>query len=201
MRTAILTIKQEHQSIAAVLHGLRYLVDEVRAGRSQPDFTVLFAMLRYIQEFPDRLHHPQEEEYLFRFLRQRDPASGALLDELEQEHRKNELVRDELVRALASYHGGSAAGLETFSDVLEQYTALQWVHMRTEEDRVIPAAERVLTEADWKAIGDAFSSNRDPLVGIEVAREYRELFRRIVNLAPPPIGVGPPAASGPAGNA
>lgn len=33
----------------------------------------------------------------------------------------------------------------------------------------------------------------DQLVGVEAGLEYNRLFSRIVNLAPPPIGVGPPA--------
>ncbi len=34
----------------------------------------------------------------------------------------------------------------------------------------------------------------DQLVGVEAGLEYNRLFSRIVNLAPPPIGVGPSAA-------
>jgi ABC-type sugar transport system substrate-binding protein len=63
--------------------------------------------------------------------------------------------------------------------------------MRKEEDLVLPIAETALTADDWMTIDAAFASNDDPLVGIEATRESRELFRRIVNLAPPPIGVGP----------
>jgi len=43
-----------------VLHGLWYLVDEVGEGRRKPDFTVLRAMMHYIDTFPEKLHHPKE---------------------------------------------------------------------------------------------------------------------------------------------
>lgn len=52
-------------------------------------------------------------------------------------------------------------------------------------------AEKALTAEDWQAIDAAFQSNDDPIAGVQTAREFRELFKRIVNLAPPPIGVGP----------
>ena len=44
---------------------------------------------------------------------------------------------------------------------------------------------------DWEAIDAAFTDHRDPLFGSAAGQAYEELFRRIVNLAPPPIGVGP----------
>lgn len=62
--------------------------------------------------------------------------------------------------------------------------------MRKEDDTVLPAAEHALTVEDWRIVDAAFQSNDDPIAGLQVG-EFRELFRRIVNLAPPPIGVGP----------
>jgi hemerythrin-like domain-containing protein len=193
MRIAISILKGEHQSIAAVLHGLRYLVDELAAGRAKPDFQLLGAMLRYIEEFPDRLHHPQEEAHLFRLLRLRDPASAVLLDELQREHALSYALRDDLVRTLGSYREGTPGALEAFSRALESYARLHWSHMNKEEDRVIPAALRTLTDADWTEIEQAIAPNQDPLGGVSLAHEYRDLFRRIVAMAPPPIGVGPSA--------
>jgi hypothetical protein len=57
---------------------------------------------------------------------------------------------------------------------------------------VLPAAERALTAGDWSAIDSAFESNRDPLVGVRVAEEFRELFQRIMSTAPAPIGSARP---------
>ena len=71
---ALDVIRAEHRSLAAVIHGLRHLVREVREHGARPDFGLLEAMLRYIDAFPERLHHPKEDRYLFRRLRERDPA-------------------------------------------------------------------------------------------------------------------------------
>ena len=35
-----------------------------------------------------------------------------------------------------------------------------------------------------------FEENRDPLAGERDTRDFEKLFNRIVNLAPPPIGLG-----------
>ena len=63
--------------------------------------------------------------------------------------------------------------------------------MRQEEDEVLPLAADALHEEDWSLIDAAFASNADPIVGVSATREFRALFRRIVALAPPPLGVGP----------
>jgi hypothetical protein len=63
--------------------------------------------------------------------------------------------------------------------------------MNLEEKVVIPLAKKHLTPADWIEIAEAFGENGDPRFGATPDHEFRDLFSRIVNLAPPPIGVGP----------
>ena len=48
---------------------------------------------------------------------------------------------------------------------------------------------------DWKAVEAGLREATDPLAGAR-AGDYDALFRRIVTLAPPPIGVGPAARPG-----
>jgi branched-chain amino acid transport system ATP-binding protein len=67
--------------------------------------------------------------------------------------------------------------------------------MRKEEEKVFPFAMELLTAADWKAIDRAFEENRDPLASDRDTKDFQKLFSRIVNLAPPPIGVGPSSGS------
>src|SRR5262245_59685160 len=64
-------IRDEHRSLGAVIHGLEYLIREARAKTVAPQFPLLRAILHYIKAFPETLHHPKEEAYLFRKLRTR----------------------------------------------------------------------------------------------------------------------------------
>jgi hemerythrin-like domain-containing protein len=184
-------IRDEHRSLAAVLHGLDYLMAEIRAGRSAPDFTLLDAMLRYIDGFPERLHHPKEDLYLFPAVRRRVPEIAGTLDELERQHVEGRERILHLHRALDRFRSEGVASAPQFAETLEDYAVFHWRHMRMEEDEVLPAADAKLTADDWSAIDVAFAANRDPTIGIPASREFRELFRRIVQLAPAPIGVGP----------
>ena len=57
--------------------------------------------------------------------------------------------------------------------------------------RFAALAEKYLSVADWEAIDAAFLGHSDPMLGAEAGAKYDALFTRIVNLAPPPIGLGP----------
>ena len=62
---AIQKIREEHRSISAVLHGLKQLARDAQNAGVKPEFAVFRAMIHYIDEFPEQLHHPKEDKYLF----------------------------------------------------------------------------------------------------------------------------------------
>jgi len=188
---AVNIILDEHRSLAAVLHGMLYLVRAIRDGKSKPDFKLFGAMVYYIDAFPDRLHHPKEDRYLFRLLRLRHLASGDLLDRLEAEHVAGETKIRAVEAALRRYEHGGPQHFSEFADAVEAYATFHWGHMRAEEEQVLPLARQYLTPADWQEVDEAFAGNTDPMFGAAAGDEYETLFRRIAHLAPPPIGVGP----------
>ena len=151
---AIRTIQDEHRTLAAVLHGMLYLVHEIRDGATKPDFNLLGAMIYYIDTVPERFHHPKEDQYLFWLLRIRQPEAAPLLDRLKEEHRVgSEKIRD-LEQALTRYQQGGADEFPNFLAAVEAYAAFHWSHMQTEEKLVLPLAEKYLTAGDWDAIDD-----------------------------------------------
>ena len=193
MHKAVRVILDEHRALAAVLHGLRHVCTDMAANGTKPNFELLWAMLTYIDRFPERLHHPREDQYLFRLLRLRSPQAGELLARLEREHRDGARLIANLHQALADLQEGvGPVDVASLARQVETFSEFHWRHMRTEEDEVLPLAERALTAADWQAIDDAFAANDDPLVGVDSKDSFEMLFKRIVNLTPPPYGVGPP---------
>ena len=188
---AIRIIQDEHRSLAAVLHGMLYLVHQIRDRGTKPDFDLFGAMIYYIDAFPERFHHPKEDQYLFRLLRIRHPGAAALLDRLKTEHRVGAEKIRTLEQALARYEQGGASEFTNFLTAVEGYAAFHWDHMRAEEREILPLAEQHLSAGDWEAIDAAFLGHTDPMLGVNVGAQFDALFSRIVNLAPPPIGVGP----------
>jgi hemerythrin-like domain-containing protein len=188
---ALRTIREEHRTLAAVLHGMLHIVREAGNRATEADFRVLEAMVYYIDTFPERFHHPKEDRYLFRLLRQRSPQAAALVDRLGSEHCAGaEKVRS-LEQALARFHAGGESEFSDFRAAAEAYVRFHLDHMRAEERELLPLAEKHLTAADWNEIDAAFEGHSDPLLGVAAGERYDALFSRIVALAPPPIGVGP----------
>ena len=186
---AIQKIREEHRSISAVLHALKQLAREAQDARVKPGFEVFRAMIHYIDEFPEQLHHPKEDEYLFPAVAQRAPGTKKLIESLQAEHRDGVRLIRELERAILFFEDGWPAGAVEFLRTVDAYAEFHWRHMRKEELEVLPLAEKHLTAQDWAAIDEAFDVNQDPIAGVK-EKDFRELFSRIVRLAPAPIGLG-----------
>lgn len=179
---AIATIRDEHRSLAAVLHAWLHALHQAIDGGPAPDAELMKAMVRYIQDFPVALHHPKEQDYLFRKLRERTSAVNPELDELERQHVRDEQMVAELAAAVDAFIAGERTTQELEKSVAA-YAKFIWEHMGREEGVILPEAQRYLTDADWGEINAAFSENRDPRFGGDTEAEYKHLFSRIVNLA------------------
>jgi len=186
-------IRDEHRSIAAILHGMEYLVQGIRARRKKVDPRVFHAMLYYLDTFSERMHHPKEDQYLFKAMRERSAEAGTFIADLEEDHARGEDALRRLAQCLIRYEEGGEREFPAFEREVENFVRNYRDHMRKEEDVVFPLAEQLLSASDWQAIDRAFEENRDPLAGERDTRDFEKLFDRIVNLAPPPIGVGPEA--------
>lgn len=185
------TLKNEHGSIAAVLHGLQHLAHLLRRPGVKPDLGVFRAMLFYIDQFPERQHHPKEDTWLFAKLVQRAPQCAALVAELQREHTECPVRVRELEAALARYEAEGPAGADAFADVVDRYADFHWRHMRREELEILPLARQHLTPEDLADIERAFEGHDDPLAGLR-DKDFDALFARIVSLAPAPIGLNEP---------
>jgi branched-chain amino acid transport system ATP-binding protein len=191
MKDAISIMKSEHRSISAVLQGLKELARMAQKAKARPDFQALRSMVRYIDEYPEKLHHPKEEEHLFARLVARAPEARLLVEELQAEHQEGARLLRELERALLFLEEDWPGGAREFQRAVDEYAEFHWKHMRKEEDSVLPLAQRHLTAGDWKAIDAAFAANADPIAEVQ-EHNFEKLFSRIANLAPAPVGLGEP---------
>jgi hemerythrin-like domain-containing protein len=188
--TVLKIIRDEHAALAALLRSMQLLVRDARRRNKLPDFKVLRAMLFYVDEFPERLHHVKESTMLFPRLRQCAPEAAAVLSRLDQEHRHGGTRIRELEHKLIAWEMLGEPRREAFERALDEYAAFYFEHMRIEETEVLPLAERTFTEADWHMLDRAFRAHRDPLVVRGPETPYVELFRHIVNTTPAPYGLG-----------
>lgn len=184
-------IHDEHAALSAVLQSLRMMVRRGPGDGPEQFFDVLRAMLFYIDEFPERLHHTKETELLFPPVRARAPHLHEALDRLDRDHAHGEAAVRELQHLLLAWELLGDSRREVFELAVARYLDFYLEHMKLEETVILPEAERVLSAQDWLALDEAFATNCDPLTG-KYSRDpvYDRLFTRIVMRAPAPIGVG-----------
>jgi branched-chain amino acid transport system ATP-binding protein len=188
---ALEIIQAEHRGmwrVAAAMDSLR----EAMASKVEPQAAAqtLIGLIDYIDGYVDRVHHPKEDQYLFRALRQRAAAFVPDLDRLEQEHRDGPRYRDQLRTLAREFEQGRLPDEQAYFDALAGFAEHLRAHIRFEETTVMPAARKALLPADWDEIDAAFGRNDDPLFGEQVRAEFAALKARIVALAPEPIGLG-----------
>lgn len=185
-------IHEEHQALAAMLRSLLMLLTHARREGVAPDFAVLRAMLFYVDEFPERLHHTKESTLLFPKLRARAPELAPVLERLEREHARGEAAIRALEHTLLAYEVMGESRRAAFEAAAERYVDFYLEHMGIEESEILPAARRLFDNADWAELDAAFAANRDPLTGRHAPdADYQPLFRQILMQAPAPIGLGP----------
>ena len=167
MSKALDIIRSEHRSIAVVLENLRRLT---RNGGRVPriNSAVFGAMVNYLENFADCVHHPKEDEYLFAPLRRRGAGAEALIAGLEREHADGGRALDGLKQSYARLEAAGDAGLPAFARAVEDFARAYFEHMRKEEEQLFPLAEKLFTPADWAAIDRAFEENRDPVAAGEL---------------------------------
>ena len=187
-RAPLAIIRDEHRSIAAIIYGLEFLVRRARESGSPPPFPLLRAMVHYVITFPETLHHPKEDAYLFRRLRARTHEFDATIDELERQHEEGHAIVAELEQSVAAYQADPNGGLTRFAAAVDRFATSQMQHMALETKVILPAAQRHLTDDDWHEIESAFAGNDDPRLALDNDEEFRQLFARIQNLLPEPTG-------------
>ena len=190
---AMRILMDEHQSLAAIIHAIRHMIGEIGAGRLQPDHKLLEAMVHYLDAYPEKRHHPKEDEFLFGPLRARTHDADAVLDKLDAEHADAE-ARIAVLEAAVKAYAQDPKGFEAFKTAFEDYAAFYRTHMMTEEREVLPLIRKHFTAEDWEKANAGFIAD-DPLSGTRATAKdgdenFAAIFSKLVAAAPAPIGFG-----------
>ena len=190
---ALRIMMDEHQSLAAILHAIRMMLRDIASGTLQPDMGLLRAMVHYLDAYPEKRHHPKEDEFLFGPLRARTHDADAALDKLEAEHADAE-ARIAVLEAAVKAYAQDPAKFDAFKAAFEDYAAFYRTHMMTEEREVLPQIRKHFTAEDWARANAGFVAD-DPLSGTRATarageEDFAQIFSRLVAAAPAPIGLG-----------
>ncbi|SAL82978.1 hemerythrin HHE cation binding domain-containing protein [Caballeronia arvi] len=186
--TAIHIIALDHQRLSAVTRAMLDFVRALSEGGPAPDPIVFRAMLYYIREYPDQLHHPLEDLYLFATLQHRTHEFDDVLDKLQGEHIEGDKRLRDLEHALTRFELKGNVALPGLRSSMEKYVAFCANHRRIEDTVILPAAERFLSERDWAQIDAAFAHYWDPFSEATFEGESLDNLYRLIANAVPALG-------------
>lgn len=179
-------IKAEHTLLARIIAAMQAWVVQAREPGPKPDFDLFAAMLRYVEEVPDRVHHPQEDTVLFPAIADA-PGARPVIAELEREHANGGAMLRQLHESYEAMKCGAPNALNRLSTAMDDFSEFYWAHMRKEEQSLLPLAAAALTPSQWEGIEKAFVAVNDPLFGSELAETYRRLYEYIAARMPDPM--------------
>jgi hemerythrin-like domain-containing protein len=189
-KVSLKIISEEHRALSAMLQSLVLMAKRTHKETTANDFEVMRAILFYITEFPERLHHHKETEILFPMITKRTSEMKDVIDKLNAQHAQGEVAVHSLMNNLIAWEMMGQARQAQFLESVERYVDFYLDHMSVEANEVIPLAKKVLSEEDWKVLDAAFIDNQDPLTGAKPTKEYERLFTQVLSNAPNPIGLG-----------
>ena len=186
---ALHIIDEEHQSLAAILHAIRFMLKEVGAGRLQPDLKLFQAMVHYLDAYAEKRHHPKED-LIFKYLGKRTDQGREALATLDVQHHAAPQRIAALQQALDVYLADPSRFVD-FDQAFDTYADFYRGHMIIEEDVILPLIRKFLTAEDWLAVDAEFAAEMQVNSGKDGKNEdFVGLFSRLVDAAPAPIGFG-----------
>ena len=187
---ALHIIGDEHQSLAAILHAVRFMLKEVTAGKLAPDLKLFQAMVHYLDAYAEKRHHPKED-LLFTYLEQRTDEGREALAQLALQHAAAPERIAVLQRAVSEY-AADPAKFGEFARAFEAYAEFYRGHMMLEEGVVMPLIRRHLTAEDWLAVDAEFRAEMAANSLSDGTKEdFKAMFSKLVDCAPAPLGFGP----------
>lgn len=187
---ALNIISAEHRGMWRLTTALESIARDMHQSGADAPAEVIAMMLDYLGSYIGQMHHPKEDAYLFRILRERSPQAVADIDMLQSEHFAEAQQLASLYSTALAVARGEWAARPAFFESLDSFIDHTRKHIRHEETTVMPLAREVLTEEDWREIDAAFLNNDDPLFGANAKAEFAELRAKLVRLAPDPVGLG-----------
>ena len=175
-------IKHQHRASASVLFALRALSRNALRSGKPPDFAWLGTLLGYVDRFPERLHNPNEDAYLFRVLLRREPGMARTVARLRRDHAASTGYANRLREAVANWERGDPRAGPHAADVANDFAHFNWQHAHFEEREILPAAKAAFTEAEWRELERAFTATADPLAGSMNRQQCEAALRRLGGL-------------------
>ena len=178
METEVLQkLNDDHKHIATVLDALE---QELRdSDDHDTDWLIVNDLVSWLQEYPDAVHHPLEDQMFDRVLdKGLTPAERELVHFNLAQHAEITAATHKLATDVDSILNDIVVPLNQLNEHFERYVETQRIHMRNENTNLFPLAQRLLSEADWAEVGAEAALHRDPMFELKLEK-YTDLYNYV----------------------
>ncbi|SRR5579883_1025587 len=156
-------LMQEHGVLKRILLIYGHLSDELGQGASIPA-DALHKSATIIHDFIEDYHEKDEEHYIFPRFRKANKLVD-LVDLLELQHKRGRMVTERiLANATSSSLSNSTARTQVKSD-LDAFIRMYAPHEAREDTVLFPAFRAIVTEKEYKDLGDKFEDEEHKRFG------------------------------------
>lgn len=174
MNDQITRWREEHVRYGTLLVAIERQLDRFHEGE-RPDYSLLLEAMRYMNRYPDRCHHPQED-VAFEKIAAYEPRHARAVSDLVKEHAQILRAGEELVALLEKTLDDAILTRDQVEKPGRAYIRLLRDHMRREE-QFFGRAAQLLDEKDWADIARVVKAAPDPLVTAGVDESFSNLRR------------------------
>lgn len=178
MASIIDGLRSDHSRLTKLLDALERQIDAFSEG-STLDFEIADGVLHYCRTYPDLHHHPRED-MVFDRLQARDPEAAAAMGDLRVEHAKLAELTQRFGEALEAVEQDTPMERGALTDTAREFLKGYRHHILMEEKHFFPAAERILTPADWRQLVGELEHVEDPLFDRREDERFEALYQDIV---------------------
>jgi hemerythrin-like domain-containing protein len=179
MKKAIEVLMEEHRLIKRVLEALYRYAKNIDNGTA-PDRGTIALFAEFFREFSDKCHHGKEEAQLFRMLAARGFSTevGPLAVMLHEHEEGRSRVR---TMAETGEKEGDLSEEEksVFIENARGFFDLMTEHIKKEDNILYPMAEKVISDANWDLLEEAFERFEKEEVGEGRLNELRALAEKL----------------------
>lgn len=180
MQLSLNILYKDHDNLRRILYLFEQQIIDIYRGKSDSVF-MLQRILAYIQDYPERVHHPAEDAVFAVILNNRaiDEKLRENYRTLMKDHSEIEGLTRIAIQATESMHAPYRQDTGNIGDKLCTLINRQRSHLLYEEVNIYPFIAEYINNEDWEQIAGMVPDYEDPIFDDEIRKEYELIFRSL----------------------
>lgn len=180
MHPLMTRLHNDHRRFQRLFQCLKQEILSLRGGSQRPvDLAVLLDAIDYIQTYPEKWHHPVEDQ-ICQCLLQKKISQHRQVAAILAEHEQLEQLTEQLSQQIYSVASDCTLPITELIDIAEEFVLQQSAHIDSENLLLYPLIEKYLTDTDWCAIETGVAASVDPLFDTPQQERYETLYQHLV---------------------